>query len=172
MYQHISPYELTDNPFRLIAKEWMLITAKKPDDGTINTMTASWGGCGILWKKPVAFVFIRPQRYTLEFVHANPILTLSFFGETTYRDALQLCGTVSGRGRDKIREAGLHPVTLEDPNAVTYEEARMTFVCRKLYEDAFREDAFLDPEPMLSNYAAKDYHSMFICEITDVLVKS
>ena len=47
MYQHISPYELTDNPFRLIAKEWMLITAKKPDDGTINTMTASWGGCGI-----------------------------------------------------------------------------------------------------------------------------
>ncbi|MBQ5373195.1 MAG: flavin reductase family protein, partial [Bacteroidaceae bacterium] len=49
-----------EDVFHLIGKEWMLITA-----GNIkhfNTMTASWGGLGWLWNKPVAFIFVRPER--------------------------------------------------------------------------------------------------------------
>ena len=47
----------------LIGKQWMLVTAGPADE--FNTMTASWGGIGWLWNKPVAFVFIRPERYTV-----------------------------------------------------------------------------------------------------------
>ena len=47
--------DLKDNFFEAIGKEWMLITAGTKEK--FNTMTASWGGIGWLWNKPVAFVF-------------------------------------------------------------------------------------------------------------------
>ena len=58
--------DLKENFFEAIGKEWMLVTAGTKEK--FNTMTASWGGIGWLWNKPVAFVFIRPERYTYEFV--------------------------------------------------------------------------------------------------------
>lgn len=51
-----------EDAFQLIGQEWMLITAG--DSASYNTMTASWGGIGWLWNKPVAFIFVRPERYT------------------------------------------------------------------------------------------------------------
>ena len=54
------------NPFESIGRKGMLITATK-EDGTYNTMTASWGGVGVLWGKNVCTLYIRPQRYTFEF---------------------------------------------------------------------------------------------------------
>ena len=57
-YLSVSPYEL-GNACRMIGKDWMLVCAGD------NAMTASWGGMGVLWNKPVAFVFIRPQRQNI-----------------------------------------------------------------------------------------------------------
>ena len=81
-------------PFEKIGSEWMLITAQK--DGKVNTMTASWGGIGILWNKPVATAYIRPQRYTKEFVDNNEVFTLSFFGGE-YMKEMGYLGRVSGK---------------------------------------------------------------------------
>lgn len=50
----------------MISDDWALLTAGK--EGDWNTMTVSWGGVGELWGKDVVFVFVRPQRYTLEFM--------------------------------------------------------------------------------------------------------
>lgn len=47
--------DLKENFFEAIGKEWMLVTAGTKEK--FNTMTASWGGIGWLWNKPVAFVF-------------------------------------------------------------------------------------------------------------------
>ena len=68
-FREIRAEELSFNPFDKIGKEWMLITAG--DEAKHNTMTASWGGLGIMWGKKVATVYIRPQRYTKEFVDQN-----------------------------------------------------------------------------------------------------
>ena len=95
-----------EDAFKLIANDWMLVTAGTEDH--FNTMTASWGGIGIPWNRPVAFLFIRPERYTHEFLEANERLSLSFFTED-YRKALQLCGSKSGRDMNKVEAAGLHP---------------------------------------------------------------
>ena len=65
-FKEIKPEELKDNPFDLIGKEWMLITAG--DERKCNTMTASWGGVGIMWSKPVATANYRDSRFTKEFV--------------------------------------------------------------------------------------------------------
>ena len=67
------------NPFFKIGKEWMLITAGTKEK--INTMTASWGSLGVMWGKNVAFTFIRPQRYTKEFIDDNNTFSLCFFPE-------------------------------------------------------------------------------------------
>ena len=124
-----------ENAFDLIGKEWMLVTAGTEDK--FNTMTASWGGVGILWNKPVAFLFIRPERYTHDFIEENDRLTLSFYGEE-YRKALQLCGTKSGRDTDKVKECGFTPLKLES-GAMTFAESRMTLDCRKLFKTEMTE---------------------------------
>lgn len=93
-----------ENPFTLIGKQWMLITAEK--DGKVNTMTASWGGLGEIWEQSAAYIVVRPQRYTKEFLDAADTFSLTFF-EESYRKTLSYLGTVSGREEDKIAKPGL-----------------------------------------------------------------
>ena len=175
-FRSIRPDEITDNPFRLIGKDWMLVTSAK-DDGSLicgedyNTMTASWGGVGVLWSKPVAFVFIRPQRHTFGFAEDNDRMTLSFFDES-YRAALTHCGKASGRDGDKAAACGLTPVcdATADGRAVWFDEARMVLKTKKLYHQFLDEKSFTDSAP-LANYAAGDFHMMYVCEIEEVLVR-
>jgi flavin reductase (DIM6/NTAB) family NADH-FMN oxidoreductase RutF len=164
-WKEINPTELSKNPFSLIGQEWMLITAG--DQKKANTMTASWGGVGILWNKPVAFCFIRPQRYTLEFVEREDYYTLSFFGPE-YRKALNYCGSHSGRDGDKFAACGLTPSYDLAPYP---EEANLVLVCKKLYKQDMEKDCFLDPALVEKNYPAGDFHRTFVGEIVKVLVK-
>ena len=167
-FRKISPADLPDNFFSRIGDDWMLITAQN-SQGEVNTMTASWGCAGILWNKPVAICFIRPQRYTYGIVEDAETLTLSFFAEGQYRDALRYCGTKSGRDGDKFAATGL-TVDHAENGAPYVDEANLVLVCRKLYADDLKENCFIDPE-MLKHYAARDYHRFYICEIAEVLVQ-
>ena len=107
--KNIDPRELTDNFFEAIGKEWMLVTAGNKEK--FNMMTASWGCIGWLWNKPVAVAFIRPERFTHEFIEKEDRLTLCFLGESEeMRKAYALCGAKSGRDCDKVAATGLHPV--------------------------------------------------------------
>ena len=164
-FREISVEELKDNPFTLINKDWMLITAGNQDKH--NTMTASWGGVGELWGKYVSTIYIRPQRYTLEFVEREDFYSLCFFGPE-YRQALSLCGSKSGRDVDKDAATGLTPCF--DQAAPYYEQARLVFLCRKLYKQDMTEEAFLD-KSLLDKWYDNDLHRMFIGEIVKVLVK-
>lgn len=166
-FKEIAIESLEFNPFTKIAKEWMLITAG--DEKESNTMTASWGGLGIMWSKNVATAYIRPQRYTKQFVDQAETFTLSFLPEK-YRKEFTICGRVSGKDvEDKWAEAGLHPYYVDGTTAV--EEADMIFVCRKLYAQDMVPECFIDTECDTKNYPTKDYHTMYIAEITKVLVK-
>jgi len=131
-----------------------------------NTMTASWGAMGELWFKPVVFTFLRPQRYTLEFVEKQPLFTLSFF-DAKHRPALNFCGTNSGRDCDKAAGAGLTPFAT-DGGSVAFEEARLVMECRKMYFQDITPDHFLVPE-IEENYPNQDYHRMFVGEVLRVL---
>lgn len=174
-FKNITPMELAENPFKLIGKDWMLVSSANSDGEAggkdYNTMTASWGGVGILWGKPVAFVFIRPQRHTFGFTEANERMTLSFFDEE-YRPALAFCGKESGRNYDKAKECGLTPVfdTNEKGRAVWFREAKLVIKTKKLYVDWLKEDSFTDADS-LAHYKAGDFHKVYVCEIEEVLVK-
>jgi len=164
-FAEIKPELLADNPFKLIGKDWMLITAGTPE--SFNTMTASWGGLGVLWEKKVAFCFIRPTRHTYGFMEKAGEFTLSFF-EEQHRKALTFCGSHSGRDTDKIKGAGLTPV--KEGSAVYFEEARLVLVCRKLYFQDISPERFLDPG-ISEMYPLKDYHRMYAGEIVQCLAK-
>lgn len=157
-------YAITDNPFKLIADDWMLITAGTPD--SFNTMTASWGAMGELWHRKVCFCFVRPTRFTYEFMERSDCFTLSFF-EERLRPVLNFCGRVSGRDMNKAVKAGLTPLTGKT-GSVYFAEARLVIECRKIYYQDILPGQFLDPE-IDKNYPGKDYHRMYVGEIINCL---
>jgi flavin reductase (DIM6/NTAB) family NADH-FMN oxidoreductase RutF len=167
-YKEVKPSTLKDNLIKLIASDWMLVTAGTREK--FNTMTANWGGMGYLWNKNVVFVFIRPERYTYEFIENNEGFTLTFF-EEKYRDALNLCGVKSGRNCDKVAETGLTP-WFTGSGYPAFAEARTILECRKLYATQLTRDAFLDREPLDSHYRTKGgLHKIYIAEILTCLVR-
>lgn len=157
--------EVKENIVKLIADDWALVSAGDKDKW--NTMTISWGGVGELWGKDVVFAFIRPQRYTKEFMDKSDYFTVSFF-EDKFKDALKICGTKSGRDCDKINMAGLTPEF--DGEAVFLAEARLVIKCRKIAVQKMDNAGFID-ESIESNYKSGDYHFIYIGEIEKVFEK-
>lgn len=159
-FTKISAEELKENYIDLIGNKWMLVTASKGEK--TNTMTASWGGVGELWNKNVSFTFIRPTRYTYEFVENSDYYTLSFFDEE-YREKLSYLGRVSGRDEDKISKMGL--TVVKDGDISYFDEAKYVLVCRKLYKDDIKMENFTDIPFGEKIYADGNLHRMYIGEI-------
>jgi len=160
-FKTMEPEAISENVFKLIGKDWMLISA-----GTIqkyNTMTASWGGLGVLWNKKVCFCVIRPQRYTYQFMEKADTFSLTFFTEN-HRSALAYCGAHSGRDVDKAKENNLTALEIA-PGVVSFAEARLVIVCQKLYYQDIDPTHFIDPL-IADLYPQRDFHRMYIGEIT------
>lgn len=163
-FNNINIKDFTLDSFELKQK-WMLITAAKPD-GSVNTMTASWGGFGVMWNKEVAFVVIRPQRYTREFVESSESFSLTFF-DNSFKKALSLLGSVSGRDEDKIKNTGL--TVISNKGVPYFEEGETAIFVKKLFVQRLEENAFLDKNIIDKWYPERDYHYLYIAEITDIL---
>lgn len=174
MMKNIRPEAITDNPFTMIGKDWLLVTActveELPDGklktGRVNTMTASWGGVGVLWNKPVATIYLRPTRYTKEIIDKTDTFSLSVLGDK-YRNALNYCGTHSGRDGDKFQPSKLD---VEYMNGTPWiRQARLVLFCRKLYVQEFDPNCFVDELLCKQNYRNNDFHTMYIGEIEKVI---
>lgn len=166
MFKEISYEELQLNPFSKIGKEWMLISAGNKN--RFNTMTASWGALGFVWHRPTATIYVRPQRFTKEFIDASGLFTISFF-PPEYKKALSLCGATSGRTTNKPVEAGITPYFVD--GTVSFEEASMVLACKTMFHTPLPEEAFDEKKHLSEWYPAKDFHVMYIGEIIKVLVK-
>lgn len=164
---HVS--ELKLNPMTMIAKEWMLITAGTEEG--YNTMTASWGHMGSIWGHgggtPTTCVYVRPQRYTKEFMDREPFYTLCVFPEA-YHKALGYLGSHSGRDEDKVAKVGLTPVFAD--GTTYFAEAKLVLVCKKLYRAPLLEEGFFDKSIVEDNYPNRDFHDLYIGEIVKVYI--
>ena len=159
--------ELKFNPMTLIGKEWMLVSAG--NEKSFNTMTAQWGHLGAIWNgdMPTSVIYLRPQRYTRTFVDKENYYTLSFFDEAYKKDLMYL-GTHSGRDEDKLAKASLTPVFSDD--SVYFKEAKMVFVCRKVYRGKLHEESFVDQDILKKNYPEHDFHYVYFGEIVKAYV--
>jgi flavin reductase (DIM6/NTAB) family NADH-FMN oxidoreductase RutF len=126
--------------FEMFSKQWALATAGTP--GHFNSCTIAWGAMGTLWSRPVITVYLHPSRYTCGFFKENGLFTVSFYPESC-KKALGVMGSKSGRDCDKPALAGLTPEEIE--GSVTFAEAELTFVCRKLCQLELPEES-LDPQ--------------------------
>lgn len=168
MFEKIDAKELKDNVFSLIGERWLLITAGTAEK--CNTMTASWGGLGVLWGKNCATCYVRPQRYTKEFLDREEYFTLAVLSEEK-REVLRLCGSKSGRDVDKIAQCGLTVRTAQEGKAPYFEEAELVLVCRKRYVQDM-DPAQIPQDVKETYYAQQDYHTMYVGEIVEVLRKA
>ncbi len=165
-FKQINIQDLDINPFTSIGKDWMLITAG--DNKQVNTMTASWGGVGVLWGEDVITAYIRPQRYTKQFVDNQDCFSLSFFnGE--YKKELGVLGRVSGKDTNKIKDVDFHITYLD--NVPTFEEASLVFIVEKIYEDEIKPELFKDNAISEKWYPIKDYHTFYIAKIKSIYKK-
>lgn len=166
-FLEVKSEEFDQSTFKLIGKDWMLITAEK--DGKANTMTASWGGLGIMWGLDVAYIVLRPQRFTKEFVDGSDTFSLTFFDENM-RKTLGYLGTVSGRDENKIEKSNL--TVLHEGQTPYFEEAKVALFCKKLYAQEFKPEHFIAQELNKKWYPDSDHHTLYIAEVTKILVKS
>lgn len=161
-FVQIRPEDLQFNPFEKIGKDWLLLTAGTA--ASYNTMTASWGGVGVLWGKNVLTCYVRDSRHTYSFMENNPLFTASFFDESQ-RDALRFCGSHSGRDCDKAKETGLTPTFLA--GGMTFAQARQVYVCKTLYTLPLTLDGARDA-CVNACYEKDALHTMYIGEILGV----
>ena len=163
--KEIERSQLTLDPFALIGGDWFLLTAGTEARG-YNTMTCSWGHFGPLWANDTAVVYVRPQRYTKEFVDREELYTLSFFDGR--KKELGYLGSRSGRDEDKVAKVGLTPVFEE--GYTYFKEAKLVIVCKKLYQAPLKEEYFLDKETVEKNYPDRDFHDLYVGKIEKILV--
>lgn len=162
--REINPLEISDNFIKLISKDWMLITAG--DAQKYNMMTASWGEVGELWGKHVVTAYVRPERYTDEFISDTHRFTLSFFPEDM-KKMLGIMGKESGRNYDKMSFDGLTTKVLPS-GQVAFNEARLVLDCKVLYVDALHADKFLDKDSLAKWYndaPGGSLHNIYVAEI-------
>lgn len=167
LFKEIQPEEISENTFKLIGKDWMLVASSF--DGKTNAMTASWGGFGVLWGKNVAYIVVRPQRYTKNFIDKSNKFSITFF-DVSYKSMLAYMGKISGRDEDKIKNSGL--ILDENSPIPLFKEGKLTAQCKVLYKQNLSPESFLDTEIISKWYPDSDYHMLYVAEIEKVYIKS
>ena len=110
--------------------------------------------------------YVRPQRYTKEFIDREEYYTLCFFDGR--KKELGYLGTKSGRDENKVAAVGFTPVFGE--GFTYFAEAKLVLVCRKLYQAPLKEEYFHDKELMDKCYPERDFHDLYVGQIVKVLV--
>lgn len=166
MFREIKLTDVKENFVDLFKNRWALVTAG--DAAKFNMMTVSWGAVGELWGCDMATVYIRPQRYTEEFVDKNEYFTVSFYPESLKQRIHGVCGSKSGRDTDKAKECGLTADFSQ--KAPFFTDAQLVLVCRKNAKSRFNPAEFIDGGIDGKWYPEKDYHYIYYGEIEKVLI--
>jgi flavin reductase (DIM6/NTAB) family NADH-FMN oxidoreductase RutF len=151
---------------RVWDRQWLLLTAGDLDAQDYNCMIVGWGSFGVVWGKPFAQVFVRPSRYTWEFMEKAEGFTLCAFGET-HRKVLSYFGSRSGRDEDKVKATGLTPIRSRVVRAPGFQEAELVVECRRTYFDDLEPRHFLD-KSIEKNYPKNDHHRVYFGEIVAI----
>lgn len=166
MFKEVEFTDVKDNVVDLLKNRWALVAAG--DKESYNMMTVSWGAVGELWGKDMATVYIRPQRYTEEFMNTKDYFTLSFYKPEDKKRIHGVCGSKSGRDVDKTKECALTPCF--DESAPYFDEAELVLVCRKAAKSKFDPEEFIDESITDAWYPEKDFHFIYYGVIEKVLI--
>ena len=166
--RHSELENLTPEILRVFGRQTPLLTAG--DRNGLNTMTIGWGQLGTLWGLPVCTVFVRPERYTYQFMESRDYFTVSVL-PPELKKITAFCGTRSGRDVDKAAACGL-TVRYGAGDAPFFDEAEWALVCRKLYAQDMDPACALDRETILPHYSGADgWHRIYVGQVVEVYQK-
>lgn len=144
-------------------KDGCLLTSGSIND--YNTMTIGWGMIGTIWRKKTFIVYVKPTRYTYNYMENNDYFTVTFFKEK-YKEEMVYLGTKSGRDTNKVKDVNFHP--LEIDNGVTFKEAYCTILCKKYYYTDIDKNNI--PEEAVDRYYKDNsLHRVYYGEIIKIL---
>jgi len=172
LFKTIGEQEIPGDVFTLISKDCAVVTAGTPE--RFNSMVAGWGGWGVLFGKPTAFLMLRSNRYTLELMRKEQRYTMSFFDDE-YRGDYMLFGQKSGRESDeKMRSTKLTAVQTPSGNTA-YKEAKLIIECRLVQVTTVSPGDFLTEESKKfiadAHAETHDYHKLVFGEITNIWLR-
>ena len=87
--QAVDPKEFAPSLLPAFGRENALLAAG--DKSGCNAMTIGWCQAGRLWNLPVCTVYVRPERYTYQFMEKNAMFTVSVLPESA-REAMAEIG--------------------------------------------------------------------------------
>ena len=166
----ITPEQFMLQPHAQWASRWLLLASGDFQRHDWNCMTVGWGSFGTMWGAPMAQVVVRPSRHTYRFMERYATFTLCGF-PTQYRDALQLLGSRSGRDGDKVRAAGLTPISATTVAAPAFSQADLVIECQKQYAQDMRPECMRDAA-LNTHYPDGDYHQIYMGKIVAIAADS
>ena len=138
----LKPTEIYKQPMRLLTKDLTIpampsiLTAG--DKTHYNSMTIGWGSIGVGYGRPIFTVYVKPERYTYEFIEKSPIFTVSYIDPKLY-PKFNVYGSKSGKDINKEESSGSHIIFL-DNGGITFEEAVEVFVCKIVARSHHKEE--------------------------------
>lgn len=109
----------------------LLLSANKA--GKNNVMTIGWGLIGIFWRTPTFMVAVRPSRYTHDFIEESNEFTVNV-PKDGMEEAVEYCGTVSGRTHDKFKECQLTLTKSKHLKTPTIKECTIHYECQVVHK--------------------------------------
>ena len=158
--------ELTPEIFSVFRRQPPLLTAG--DRESCNTMTIGWCGLGRIWNLPACTVYVRPERYTYEFMENQEYFTVSVPALADH-DRMKVFGTRSGRDTDKLAEAGM-TLAYTDSGVPYIAGSEWVLVCRKLYAQDLQPEHLTDDRPERF-YQGEGWHRMYIGEVVEAYAR-
>lgn len=132
--------------------------------GSPNVMAIGWGSMGIIWRRPVFTVYVRPSRYTHSLIEESGEFTVNIL-PPGMEEVTTYCGSVSGRDVNKFEVKGLTPIPSSRLKTPIIKECIIHFECRVIYRN-YLDPAELD-KPILTEIYGKttDFHRIYFGEI-------
>ena len=165
MFEKVSFKEIQNIALEKLGTEGALLLVGNKEKH--NNMTIGWATSGILWSKPVVISYVKPTRYTYDFCNEFDTFTICYFDNQ--KNILKECGTKSGRDVNKDDLCNLHIVDLD--GEIAYEEASLVITARKIYQDDFKKDNFLDMTIYEKRYMDDLPHRFYVGEVLNVYKK-
>ena len=144
-------------------KESRVLLVTQAKQGPPNVMAIGWGQVGIIWRKPVFTLLVRPSRYTYGLIEEAGEFTVNIV-PSQLKDLVQYCGSVSGRNHDKFKEKGMTAIPSSKIKTPIIRECILHYECKIIYKNDLISSE-LEPSIVTGFYPNGDFHRLYFGEI-------
>jgi len=163
--EKIETFEFVEETHRLMRGDGLFLVSAG-SNGRPNAMTIGWGLVGTMWREPFFTVAVRLSRYTHQLLEESDEFTVCLPAKGM-EEALDVCGTKSGRDMDKFGELGLTAKTGATVGAPYIDECPVHYECKVAYKTELRPGE-LDGELEKNAYPSGNYHVLYFGHIMGV----